>query len=113
MEPNQTERLFLPKNFRERFWLVLLGGGFAAFMVFIESLMFQWHPVGMAEIVIHFLADDVFITFGLFSILAFLWAIFTPRWIESFLERSFRRVLRVITVIAVASAVSVLLILWR
>lgn len=113
MQPDQTKRLFLPRGFRERFWVVLLGGGFAAFMIFIESLMFQWHPVGIAEIAVHFLADDIFITFGLFSILAFLWGVFTPRWIESFLERSFRRVLRVFTVIAVASALSVLLILWR
>lgn len=113
MEPDQTERLFLLRSFRERFWLVVLGGGFSAFMVFIVSLILQWHPVGITELVVHFLADDVFISFGLFSILAFFWGLFTPRWIESFLERSFRRVLRVITVIAVASAISVLLIVWR
>jgi hypothetical protein len=113
MQPDQTERLILPRTFRERFWLVLLGGGFAAFMVFIVTLMFQWRSVGIAEYVVHFLADDIFITFGLFSALACLWGLFTPRWIESFLDRSFRRVLRVITVIAVASALSVLLIVWR
>jgi len=112
MEPDQTERLILLRTFKERFRLVVLGGGFAAFMFFIVTLMFQWHPVGFAELAVHFLADDVFITFGLFSVLACLWGLFTPRWIESFLDRSFRRVLGVITVIAVASALSVLLIVW-
>jgi len=113
MQSDQIDRLFLPRSFRERFWLVLLGGGFAAFMVFIESLMFQWHPSGIFEHVLHFLADETFITFGLFAAMAFLWGLCTPRWIESFLDRSFKRVLRVITVVAFASVLSVLLFLWR
>jgi hypothetical protein len=108
MQPDQMNRLFLPRSFRERFWLVLLGGGFAAFMVFIESLMFQWHSIGIAEHIVHFLADDTFITFGLFSCLTCVWGLFAPRWMETFLERSFQRVLKIITVIAVASVLSVI-----
>jgi hypothetical protein len=112
MRSAENDHLFLPRSFRERFWLVILGGGFAAFMVFIESLMFQWRASGILEHVLHFVADETFITFGLFAAMACLWGLCTPRWIEGFLDRRFKRVLRVITVIAFASVLSVLLFLW-
>lgn len=113
MDSDQIDQLVLLKGFKERVRLVFLGSAVAAFMVFMLSEMSEWHPSGILEHAVHILAVEIFITFGLFGCLALLWGLFAPRWLEGFLTRGFRRVLRVILVIAVASLCSVLFYLWR
>jgi len=111
MAPDPLGDLYLRRTFRERFWTVVVGGCLAAFTAFIESLLLQWHASGIYEHIIHFLADETFITFGLLPGMAVVWGLFTPKWIENFLGRSCSRAFRIITVISFASVLSVALFL--
>ena len=77
-------------------------------MVFILSLMNKWKPSGTSEHIVHALGVEIFLTFGLFSILGIVWGLFAPAWLERFLQRGFQKVVAVVCVIAVASILSVL-----
>jgi hypothetical protein len=113
MRSDQIDQLVLLRGFKERGRLVFLGSAVAAFMIFMLSEMAKWRPSGFMEQTVHILAVEIFMTFGLFGCLALVWGLFAPRWVEGFLVKGFRRVLRVIWVIGVASLCSVLFYLWR
>lgn len=76
-------------------------------MGFMLTEMDKWKPVGVAEKVVHGLGVEIFITFGLFSVLGVIWALFAPRWLERFLQRGFQKVIAVFCVIGVATILSV------
>ena len=113
MPAEEIDQLVLLKSFKERVRLVFLGPAVAAFMAFMLSEMSKWHPSGVLEHTVHILGVEIFMTFGLFGCLALVWGLFAPRWIEGFLVKGFRKILRVIWVIGVASLCSVLFYLWR
>ena len=102
-----SDRLVLLRTFKERVRLVFLCSGMAAFMGFILSLMNEWKPSGTKEHIVHALGVEIFITFGLFSVLGIVWGLFAPRWLERLLQRGFQKVIAVVFVVAAASILSV------
>lgn len=87
--------------------MVFLGSGIAAFMGFMLSEMHKWDPVGIIEHLVHAIAVEIFMTFGLFSLLAMIWGLFTPLWLERLLRGGFRKLTMIFTVIGVGTFLSV------
>jgi hypothetical protein len=102
-----TGRLVLLRTFKERVRLTFLCSGFAAFMGFMLTEMDKWKPVGVIEHLIHGIGVEIFITFGLFSLLGVVWGLFAPSWLERFLQRGFQKVVAIFCVIGVGSILSV------
>ena len=86
MRSDQLDELVLLKGFKARVRLVFLGSAVAAFMAFMISEISKWHPSGFLEHAVHILAVEIFMTFGLFGCLAFVWGLFAPRSVEGFLR---------------------------
>ena len=101
------DKLTLLRTFKERVRLIFLGSGIAAFMGFMLTEINKWNPVGIAEHLVHAIAVEIFMTFGLFSLLAVIWGLFAPLWLEQLLRRGFQKVVVVFCVIGVAAVFSV------
>jgi hypothetical protein len=67
----------LLRTFKERVRLVFLGSGIAAFMGFMLTEIDKWNPIGVMEYLFHAATVEIFMTFGLFSLLAVIWGLFT------------------------------------
>jgi hypothetical protein len=87
------DKLTLLRTFKERVRLVFLGSGIAAFMGFMLTEIHKWNPVGVVEHLVHAVAVEIFMTFGLFSLLAVIWGLFAPLWLERFLRRGFQNLI--------------------
>ncbi|MBA4389138.1 MAG: hypothetical protein C0404_14290 [Verrucomicrobia bacterium] len=105
----ETDRLILSRNVGDR---VLLGI-FTPFVLAITGgLAWLFHPTGerlpFPTSIFVFIAFEI--AFGFFSLgcLALLWAVAAPRFVEVLLQRTFRKVLSGIGVLAVGSIVYVI-----
>ena len=107
MKKHPSDKLVLLKTFKERVRLTFFCSGFAAFMGFMLVGSHQWKPIGFLEHLVHALGVDIFITFGLFSVLGLIWGVFAPRWLEQFLQRGFQKVIFIFCVIGVGCILSV------
>ena len=57
---------------------------------------------------LHGLAVETIFTFSIFSFLAVVWALFTPRWLESLMSQGLRKVLTTIAIVLVATVFTIL-----
>jgi hypothetical protein len=103
------ERTFvLPRKIGDRFvtfvFACVLTGFFALAHFRLES-----KPVtGWLGTLLHGLALETMFTFAIFSFLALVWAVFTPRWLESLVSQTVRKVRRTVAVVLVATVFTIL-----
>jgi hypothetical protein len=108
MHTEQKNSLVLPRKLGDRALLFVFAcilGGFFALMTFALR---ERTPTGWLASLLHHIAVETAFTFAIFSLLTVVWALFTPRWLESVIAHGFRKVLTVIAVVLLATVFTVL-----
>src|SRR5258708_14973545 len=77
----------------------VLTGFFALMHVKLESAP----ATGWLQKLLHGLAVETMFVFCIFSFFALIWAVFTPNWLESLLNKTVRKVLTTIIVVLAAA----------
>jgi len=108
MLSQQKDNLILPRKLGERVLLFLFGTVLVAFFALMTFAMQERTPTGWLGSLLHHIAVETMFTFAIFSLLTIVWALFTPRWIESAMAHGFRKVLSVIAVVLLATVFTIL-----
>ena len=88
----EKERSFvLPRKIGDCFLALTLSSVLTGFFALISSVLQHKPATGWLASLLHGLAVETMFTFCIFSFLALIWALFTPRWLEALLSQSFRR----------------------
>jgi magnesium-transporting ATPase (P-type) len=108
MHNEKKDSLVLPRKLGDR---ILLFAFCSVLTVFFALMTFALHgraTNSWLDILLHGLGLDTMLTFSIFSFLAMIWSLFTPRWMESLMNQGFRKVLTTIGVILVATVFTIL-----
>jgi hypothetical protein len=108
MLTQQKDSLILPRKLGERVLLFLFGTVLVGFFALMAFAMQERTPTGWLGSLLHHIAVETMFTFAIFSLLTVVWALFTPRWIESAMAHGFRKVLSVIAVVLLATVFTIL-----
>jgi ABC-type Fe3+-siderophore transport system permease subunit len=108
MSAQQKESLSLPRKLGDRLLLVVFSTVLAGFFALMSQALQQRTPTGWLAKLLHGLAVETMFTFCIFSFLALVWALFTPRWLEALLGQSFAKVLTTIGVVLAATVLTIL-----
>ena len=68
---------------------LVIGGMVGA----ISYGFFQWEPESPSESLLQKVALEGFLTLTLFTVLAFIWSLFTPRWLERLMQSAYTKLL--------------------
>lgn len=100
-DPSNTNRKFLPRTFLGRFQLACLSLIFLPFSAwFLYVVAFAPRPPGnLAEWIARFVFGEFFGVLFVVSVLGLIWAVATPPWLETILERASAKLLLVLMVI--------------
>src|SRR6266540_4744376 len=98
MHTEQKDRLVLPRKLGDRLLLFVFGSVLAGFFALMSFALRERVPTGRLGTILHGIAVETMFTFSIFSVLSVVWALFTPRWLESVMAHGFRKVLTVIAV---------------
>ena len=108
MGATQKDRLVLPRKLGDRLFLFLFGSFMAAFFALMTVVLREARRTDWLGAFLHALAVETMFTFSIFSLLAVVWALLTPRWLESLLSHAFRKVLVVVAVVLMATVFTIL-----
>lgn len=108
MRAPQKCSLILPRQAGDRFLLLVFGTVLAGFFALMTFAMQERTATGWLASLLHHIAVETMFTFAIFSLLAVVWALFTPRWIESAISQGFWKVLSVIAVVLLATVFTIL-----
>jgi hypothetical protein len=100
--------LVLPRKLGDRLLLFAFSSVLAVFFALMSFAMRETSTTGWLGSLLHGLAVETMFTFGIFSLLAMVWALFAPRWLESVMAQGFRKVLAIIAVILTATVFTIL-----
>ena|ERR1041384_8824664 len=108
MSNEQRDGLVLPRKLGDRVLLFLFASVLAGFFTLMTFALRETAPTGWFGSLLHHIAVETMFTFALFSLLTVVWALFTPRWLESLVLHGFRKVLAVIAVVLAATVFTIL-----
>lgn len=108
MSTQQWDRLILPRKLGDRLLLVVFATVLAAFFALMSLSLHHRTPTGWLEKLLCALAIETMFTFCIFSLLALVWAVITPRWLEALVRQGFARVLTTIGVVLAATVLTIL-----
>ena len=107
MKNEQRDNLVLPRKLGDRLLLLVFSSVLASFFALTFALQ-ERTTTGWLGKLLGGLAVETMFTFSIFSFLAVVWALFTPRWLESLMGRGFRKVLTTIAVVLAATVFTIL-----
>jgi hypothetical protein len=106
---NEEERTFvLPRKRGDRFIVFVFSCVLTGFFALMHSKLDHATVSGRLQEVLHALAIETMFVFCIFSFLALVWALFMPRWLESMMSQTVRKVLFIIAVVLIATAFTIL-----
>ncbi len=108
MSTEDRDKLLLPRELGDRVLLFVFAFVLAGFFTLMTFALREPMPTGGLGSLLHYLAIETMFTFAIFSLLTMVWALFTPRWLESLMAQGFRKVLAVIAVVLVATVFTIL-----
>jgi hypothetical protein len=108
MSTEQKDTLTLPRKLGDRLFLFLFASFFAAFFALMSLVLRETRQTDWLESILHGLAVEMMFAFSIFSLLTVVWALFTPRWLESLMSHAFRKVLTIIAVVSTATVFTIL-----
>ena len=108
MHAEPKDSLVLPRKLGDRLLLFMFSSVLAGFFALMSFALRERTVTGWLGSLLHGLAVETMFTFAIFSLLAVVWALFTPRWFESVMAQGFRKVLTVIAVILAATVFTIL-----
>ena len=88
--------------------LLVFSSVLASFFALMTFALHERTASGWLGKLLGGLAVETMFTFSIFSFLAVVWALFTPRWLESLMGRGFRKVLTTIAVVIAATVFTIL-----
>jgi hypothetical protein len=103
-----AKEFVLPRKLGDRLLAFVLSCVLTGFFALEFARLDRETPIGWLRKALQVLGIEVMFTFGIFSVLALIWAVFTPRSFESFLNRSVRKVLATIAIVVAATVFTVL-----
>jgi len=83
MPTQQKDNVILPRKLGDRVLLFLFGTVLVGFFALMTFAMQERMPTDWLGSLLQHIAVDTMFTFAIFSLLTVVWALFTPRWIES------------------------------
>jgi hypothetical protein len=108
MHTDQKDSLVLPRKLGDRVLLFVFASVLGGFFVLMTFALRERTATGWLGSLLHHIAVETMFTFAIFSLLTVVWALFTPRWLESVLSHGFRKVLTVIAVVLLATVFTIL-----
>ena len=108
MHTEQKDNLILPRKLGDRVLLFVFGLVLAGFFALMTFALRERTPTSWLGNLLHHIAVETMFTFAIFSLLTVVWALFTPRWLESVMAHGFRKVLTVIGVVLLATVFTIL-----
>jgi len=108
MPTEQKVRLVLPRKRGDRVLLFVFASVVGGFFTLMTFALRENTPTGWLGSLIHYIAVETMFTFAIFSLLTVVWALFTPRWLESVMSHGFQKVVAVIAVILAATVFTIL-----
>ena len=108
MPTQRKDNVILPRKLGDRVLLFLFGTVLVGFFALMTFAMQERMPTDWLGSLLQHIAVDTMFTFAIFSLLTVVWALFTPRWIESAMAHSYRKVLSVIAVVLLATVFTIL-----
>jgi hypothetical protein len=103
----EVHLLSLPHRRGDRLILAVLAATMAAFFTMLLLGLRKPDSTERLHPLLRAITMEALSTFTVFSLLGLFWAFITPRWLETTLRGSFRKVLTAISVVLIASAVTV------
>jgi uncharacterized membrane protein YqjE len=104
----EERKFVLPRKSGDRLIAFVFGCVLTGFFALMHVRLEDKVETGWLRKLLHGLAVETMFTFGIFSLLALIWALFTPRWLESLVSQSLRKVLATIAVVLTAAVFTVL-----
>jgi hypothetical protein len=108
MSHEQKDSLVLPRKLGDRILLFVFASVLAGFFTLMTFALRERTTTGWLGSLLHHIAVETMFTFAIFSLLTVVWALCTPRWIESLMSHGFRKVLAVIGVVLAATVFTIL-----
>ena len=108
MHTEPKDSLVLPRKIGDRLLLFVFSCVLTGFFALMSFALRERTVTGGSGSLLHGIAVETMFTFAIFSLLAVVWALFTPRWLESVMAQGFRKVLTVIAVILAATVFTIL-----
>jgi hypothetical protein len=104
----EKDKLVLPRKLGDRILLFIFCSVLTGFFTLMSFALHGRVAKGWLDTLLHELAVDTMFTFSIFSLLAVIWALFTPRWLESLMNQGFRKVLATIGIVLAATVFTIL-----
>jgi hypothetical protein len=108
MHARERDSLILPRTLGERLLLLVFCSVLTAFFTFMAFALRDKAAAGWLDRLVHGLAVETMFTFVIFSFLAVIWVLFVPRWLESLMRHTFRKVLTAIGIVLAALVFTVM-----
>ena len=108
MDTEPKDSLILPRKVGDRFLLFVFASVIAGFFTLMSFALRERTATGWLGSLLYGLAVETMFTFAIFSLLGVVWALFTPRWLDSVMAQGFRKVLTVIAVVLAATVFTIL-----
>ena len=108
MPTSSRDHLILPRRLGDRVVLFVFSSMVGGFLWCLSIALRETKTSGWLESLVLFVGVEAIFTFCIFSGLAVIWALFTPRWLESVVKHGFQKVVFVIAVVLAAAILSIL-----
>jgi hypothetical protein len=110
LERDKKDDPLLPCKIGDRLLLSVFCSVLAFFFAAMIFALRGKPSKGWLDLLLHELGIDTMFTFCIFSFLGMIWALFTPHWLESLLDKSFKKVLATIAVVLAATVFTIIYI---
>ena len=105
----EEERKFvLSRKLGDRILAFVLSCVLTGFFALMHVKLEDKPATGWLQKLLHGLAAETMFIFCIFSLLALMWAVFTPSWLESLLSKGVRKILTTIAIVLAATVFTIL-----
>ena len=98
----------MPTKVGDRVVVFVFGCVLTGFFVLMHMRLENSATTGWLGSLLRGMAVETMFTFAVFSFLALIWALFTPRWLEALGSQTLRKVLTMIAVVLAATVFTIL-----
>ena len=99
----ERSRLILTRSAGDRILVGILCAVLTFFFAAISVGAALWEAKSSEERFWQHVAFEVFLAFGVFTLLGIVWATFAPRWMERLMQSAYHKVVLAILVVAATS----------
>jgi hypothetical protein len=105
---DDERRFVLPRKLGDRIVVFIFGSVLTAFFALMSFRLDSTPLPGWLGKVLRGVVVEAMFAFAVFSGLALIWALFTPRWLEALINQGTRKVMSTIVVVLISAAFTIL-----